>query len=374
MKNIIKIILISYILIIFLAEFILPAGRYLFYILPLVVLSIAGFTQKVKLDNLNKRLLILAFVPVLSFIGLLLNNFTNPFIIRYFKEIIFLTPGIITAIYCRKYIEPYIFEKYMKIFVVALMLLFGLSEFNTVINLLTNFRLFLVSSVSDTESTYASVYGVIALYFFVNKKYKYFMISLILVLIGSKRMVLGGVLASVIVGTFINKIGFKSSTIIFFGLVTNTIVVIILTNISSYNWDFITNQYFGISSNQLLMGRLTTYEIVLNSLNNFSILGNGFGSTSVILEQAKIYGNDTFLLHSDVLKIFIETGVIFFFVYFYNLLSLIKEDRNLIYFVIYLNIIYLTGNTMIFVHVNIILYLIIITVHKNNENINRIPS
>ena len=375
MKDAIKVLLICYIVILILSEFVYSNIRFAFYLLPVLTVLVSIIANKFRVNIFTKNILLLGLIPVLSIIPALIFNFENSdYIYRYLKESIFIVSVLVMCAFISDSIRPKLFLRYLTFFVIALLIIFLASEFQNLSSLFRNIVGFLLYSQSDTESTFASVYGAICIYFFVKKKRWAFLIAFLLVIIGSKRIVLGGVVGSIIIGYLIDNFNFKHKTVLAISLLINVLLVSILINVSSGIYDTLINSNLGVSSNQLLMGRITLYNLVLSNFDGLSFLGAGLGSTSVYIEQnLNIIGRSE-LLHSDILKLYIELGVVLSLWYFITLIKFYKISRKTIYIIIYINILYITGNTLIYVHVNIIIYLILTALCFDNEDNRRITS
>lgn len=370
MRDIIKITLFGYIIVLLLSEFVLFSARYIFYILPFIVIGIAFLTQKVKLDGFTKNMLVIISIFLIASAVPMVTSVLegNRFFVRSLKELVFVLPVYFMVIFAKKSLDPNQFTRYLSYFVVLLTLLFFVQDFQSIGSLLRNLTRFLLSSKSDTESTYASVYGILCVYFFVTKKYRLFALALLLVIIGSKRIVLGGVFISILIGTIIERLNLSSKIVISGAVLGNIMMVAFLVNMSSGTYDAIVREYLGISTNQLVMGRAVIYKTVLENFDGFFLFGQGLGSTSHFLQSSNFLINDSRLLHSDLLKIYLELGFILFIVYFYTFYRFTKYSKKTIYVLLYINVLYLTGNTLIFVHVNIIMYLILTAIYVKYEN------
>lgn len=159
----------------------------------------------------------------------------------------------------------------------------------------------------------------------------------------------------------------KPSTVTFLAVVVNFIFVILLINLSQGVFNDDIRRLTGLSANHFFMGRVNVYSITLDKFEPFTLLGSGLGSTSYYLRTSLFAADTANLIHSDILKLFIETGMLLFTAYLFTLYNIAKRSPNSIFILLYINILYLTGNTMIFVHVNIIVYLILTAIYKLDE-------
>jgi hypothetical protein len=138
----------------------------------------------------------------------------------------------------------------------------------------------------------------------------------------------------------------------------NISVLFILFALSEGTFDeFIVTQ-IGISPGILFMGRLSVFKAVFDYTGNIPIIGKGLGYTTSILESGTLnVGLE--LMHSDIIKYYIEFGLIgfsllLFIFYRYGLLG-----GKSIYLVVYYNIIALTDNISIYMEVMLIFYFLL---------------
>jgi hypothetical protein len=112
----------------------------------------------------------------------------------------------------------------------------------------------------------------------------------------------------------------------------------------------------GFSLDRLLMGRKTFYSLALDNLGDFSWFGGGIGKIDDIIKD--FYGIPI-NLHSEVLRNYLEFGVILFVLWiviiFYQATFSIKSTI----FLCYLNILLLTDNVFIYFEIMFSFYFFI---------------
>ena len=376
MKYIVGIILTLYMLNFLISEFVLPRARLLFYLLPVIIISLSIFTYRYKLNSFDYKLIGLGLLPALSIIPVIVLSLSEiGYLSRYLREFLLIFPVLLMCVYIRKYIHYDQLDKYFSVLIILLFLIFIVVERNSIIKLFSSLSNFFLYSISDTETTYAAVYGVIAIYFFVRKKYRYFIIATILTVIASKRIVVAALFGALIGGIILKRLKLKPTAVTILALVANLVFVWLLIGLSEGGFNSTIQKLTGLSANHLFMGRVEIYNVALDRFGTFSFFGSGLGSTSHYLRTSLFAADTANLIHSDILKLFVETGFFIFTAYFITLYSIAKYSPNSIFVILFINILYLTGNTLIFVHVNIIIYITITAIYSYDNtklNLNKI--
>lgn len=368
MKSIVGIILSLYMVNFLISEFVYPRARLFFYVLPVIIIGLSIFSYRYKFDHFNLSLLKLGLIPALSFIPIIWLSTTEiGYLSRYSTEFLLIFPVLLMCVYIKKYVDHDQLDKYFGVLIIILFVIFIIAERNSIIKLFSSLASFFLYSISDTETTYAPVYGVIAIYFFIRKKYRYFAIAALLTIVASKRIVVAALFGALLGGYIVKRLKLKPSTVTFLAVVVNFIFVILLINLSQGVFNDDIRRLTGLSANHFFMGRVNVYSITLDKFEPFTLLGSGLGSTSYYLRTSLFAADTANLIHSDILKLFIETGMLLFTAYLFTLYNIAKRSPNSIFILLYINILYLTGNTMIFVHVNIIVYLILTAIYKLDE-------
>lgn len=219
------------------------------------------------------------------------------------------------------------------------------------------------SSNLPTESSYAFVLGLFVIYFSLENKKWLFIISSIIFLLAFKRIALLGVIIVlfIILSNYLFKIN-KNKFI--FPIVFGSILsVLVLISVGSGKFDKEIYNYTGKSANKILMGRQNLYKSAFERFPiEESILGNGLGSLTTYFKSEQkskdsIIG-DNLLLHSDLLKIILELGVLVFLIWIYLKTRInIFSSKSLAVFV-YLLFLLLTDNVSIYFNVLLVYYFI----------------
>ena len=117
------------------------------------------------------------------------------------------------------------------------------------------------------------------------------------------------------------------------------------------------------------MGRAAIYQLLiddfhLNSLSLNNLFGYGLGSADYTAFLYLNFNNT----HSDLLKLYIEGGLIFFIFYFYIIYQYYATNKNSFILIIITNIYYLADTTLIYSYYTIIYFLMMYYFHKMDQN------
>ena len=175
-------------------------------------------------------------------------------------------------------------------------------------------------SESRLESTYAFPLGLFAIFFLVQKQYIWFLLNVLLAIFAFKRIVIGAIVM-VLVASLIPG---RSKKFIVNPYVITSVAVLIITvliDLASGKYDALVSNHFGVSANQLLMGRQVIWAEALDAANysfeTFVIYGFGHGEVTSILQT--LHSGRDILLHSDLLLVLLEHGFISFAVFVFLL-------------------------------------------------------
>jgi len=207
-------------------------------------------------------------------------------------------------------------------------------------------RVSLTESTGIMEGTEAFIFGVFSLYFIIEKKFRWYALSLVIVFISMKRIVLFGVLVcslSVITYDHVGRFLIGQLSLFFIGIILGVVVVLFGMGM----FDVYIYEVTGLSANQLAMGRLNIYSHVIKGIVNnplILIYGAGVGSSYQLVGLATSGADSN--LHSDLLKIIYEGGAGVYSLFIWLLSnSLTGKNKCIILYVI-----------LMFVSDNIIIY------------------
>ena len=212
------------------------------------------------------------------------------------------------------------------------------------------------SSTSNLDGGVSFYFGLFALNFLYQKKYFWFFMNIFFLIVATKRIVFLGVLVSSIIMYF----DFKFLRSYFFTVVLialNIMITYFLILLAQGTFTAEVNDFFGFSPGHLTQGRTTLLALLLpyffDNLAYILIIGNGLGSTPILMQE--LFGM-FFLIHNDLFKILFELGIPVFIIFFYLLYQ--TKTNNGFAMAIFINILLITDNVLIYVHVLAIYFLI----------------
>lgn len=193
------------------------------------------------------------------------------------------------------------------------------------------------------ESTLSFTFGFFALYFLIKKCKKSFLFYILATIITFKRISILAIITSIIPNFLIikNKYNKYRLNIIFLSLILLIFLFIFATMKDMFL--FLETKYHIITS-----GRVWIYDMIKTYLFSKPFIGYGLGYVYNILDN--LIGN----LHSDILKLTIEIGIVgitfqYLLYLFYSFkYRYFKSLKYFITFIIYITIIYLTDNALIY--------------------------
>lgn len=343
------------------APFLYPELNDLKYALPIVpfllLLLIGKFKSFKPLTSYFLHNIILYLI--IFFISFLVC-FSRGIYARYFVEVFLVFCPLLFAFS----ISPFYVNENKKIFVRIAFLgtigLYLLDKGYYLLNIFLHPKLLIdairTSSI-ETESGMAFVFGLFFLYYLMGRDKKNIWVSIIFCIISFKRISLAGlVICSVFWLLFQNKaiiIHKHRAVISFFLVVINLLVISILFQLISGKYDAFINQYIGLSTNQLLMGRYDLYKSIMSIIVDVPVFGIGFGKTvDILLVNNSILPN----LHSDILKNFLEFGPILFILWLLSFYYFNSMNLKLLIIALYLNVLFLSDNVFIYFDVMFFFY------------------
>ena len=217
-----------------------------------------------------------------------------------------------------------------------------------------------IDSSLETESAMLSfIFPCFALYYLFNKNWSMYIMNVILTLLAGKRIAFVGMFLSSIIyvfslhkSTVFNK---YKSYIPWIAIFFNLFYFISSYNLANGCFDELISEYTGLSSNAFTMGRESLYadSFAHYDINSFSHFLFGIGNISTFMKSH---------LHNDIMKIMIENGCILFVIYWFLFYKNCKVKT--LPYLIYLNVLFMTDNTLVYVPV---LFFICFFIRKVNQ-------
>lgn len=229
---------------------------------------------------------------------------------------------------------------------------------------------FLIDSQSPFETTMAFPMGMFVIFFSYYNKKALFWTSFIFTLLSSKRIVILALILIYIINRLTPSIrSLNKQAVILIAVIINLIFVYIIIQFSLSKYDPFIEQYLGLSADYISMGRKSIYENLFSRDEGNWVkffFGNGLGTSYVettnFLEKEEN-------LHSDVLKLFFDTGLLGLVIWIVFIYKLGFINKIAFLLTIYLNILYLTDNVLIYYDTMIVYYLMIFFFHIRRTEI-----
>lgn len=338
--------------------------RYLKYTLPLFAVPFFIYKGgKLEIDGYRYYLYLLIFYLLVIVVLFLQSIFLSNLPDRFIPNSVFIISPLLFFIFIRPYYNPTQNRSYVKLILFACILMFFISEGSDLFLVIKEANLMgaLLSSEFPTESNLAYVFGFLFLYFILEKyPLHYKLVTFIFLLLCFKRVVLGATFASILVYSLVSffkiNVSRRRIWLVLIALAINLLFIQLTILIVDGVYDQIVYENTGLSLDRLLMGRKTLYTLAFESIGNFSWFGAGLGRVDDVIND--FYGIPI-NLHSEILRNYLEFGVIFFVLWivilFYQSIFSLKS----IVFLCYLNILLLTDNVFIYFEIMFYFYLFI---------------
>lgn len=356
-------LLIFFCITIFLRNFVAQLRHLNYLVFPLALLFVfAGSQAKIKIHEERKEFFIYTIFWIAIMISSLLFNFSELSKVRFVKEFYFISASLISVVLLYSFASTDNIARALKYLLWLSLILAVVAYREAIIDLLKfNIIDFLVSSTSDTETILSYFIGVLALYFFLRKDKKLFLLSLFLVLISSKRAVYLGVSVCIIAYYFLKPfekkiVNNRNFVAVLFTLLNLAIAYFIFLLVDGYFDDLII-QHIGVSPNYLFKGRVATYKLVLDYTDGLPLFPKGLGYTNGVLKQLNF---PLELMHSDLLKYYIEFGIILSSCLTFLLYKMCARSYSAFIVLLYYIFNSLVGNITIYLEFMLIFYVVIV--------------
>jgi hypothetical protein len=348
--------------------------RYLKYTLPLLVLLLRNrrseyreqpWTRKTKEYILNYFKF---YIPTF-FLFFLVQGFKGEVSFRFWANISFVLLPLILIWLLAPLVRPNRVKYYIFLLCYSTVLGFIIEQRNTIIPTITGISKILTGisdSELDTESNIYSYLLALLLLFSVYFKYPNHLKLLLLfcVILSFKRIIF----LSLFIVAIISKMSFLTNYVTKNKKLSATIFAI-LSSIIIFNYFFLVQGYFdefifnniGLSTDALLKGRQKLYTLALSDFDENSILwGNGIGYIDDLLRNNLLLVNNVKNLHSELLRWFIETGSIVYFLWIFFLFKNSAVGKYAIISFIFIFIMLLTDN--VFIYFDTMFYFYLLTI------------
>lgn len=344
------------------------------YLLPFVVL----FLRPNLTFNYSSSAYLFSFSYIKKFLKLYFVIFTFFFLLqlieynlneRFFNNLLFVLLPLFFVFTLIRFIDPLRIKSYF--FLISLLTILGYfiqkgqEILNVFLNLDSFFLAFINSNLESESGIYSFLLCLLFCYSIVFNKNKYFfnLIIFVLFILSFKRVAIFSVLIFFFfnyfdsISSFILKNKFKSSlfySLIFLG------VIIFYFYITSGVFDDFFIENFGISINAFLMGRQFLYDYVISQLPINQVFGTGIGSVDSLLLSNSVEVQNITNLHSELLRLFIELGFLFYFIWLFFFSNIFFINKFSISVLFMLSFIFLSDNVFIYFDTMFLVYLLIV--------------
>lgn len=229
---------------------------------------------------------------------------------------------------------------------------------------------YMVTRFSRVESTFAFVFGIFVIYYAYQKRWKLFALSIIFMYLADKRIVLLGVVVSLLIMGVLWLFEHNQKLVYAVWAITSGLVCLYLYLIYSG-----TMEAFCWGANINTNGRVEMYG---RMANEFSVrfLGEGLGVVENLLAcwNIKVFAN----LHNDLLKFHIELGFLGLLLYLLSYAVMFyaagkKFEKSKVCFLlgiaVYSMVLYATDNVSIYVMYLLPMYSVFFAVLSSDEKI-----
>lgn len=335
--------------------------RYIKY----VIFVVMGFflifypIQKIKFDkSLLQNLLIYGIIFT---VNLLVSLFNGLLSFRFFEEVILIILPVLTTLMITgyKYMD---YDKLLNRLFFAYVFAFCAFFYKELINipkLISSFGNALRLSEFPTESWMAFPFGLFFIYYLDKKDRIKTVFALIFFLLCFKRISF----LAVIIGYgcyFIFyklfKLNFNKKLIIRYLVVLNLFLIGNMYLFINGFYSYLIKQYTGISVNHFTQGRFRIYNDAINYFSEKIVFGSSLGITNIYLSEKF---KDIAFLHSDLLKLILEIGIILFIFWLISFMVINLNTKKSIPIIIYINILFISDNVFIYFDTLLVLYIIL---------------
>ncbi len=312
----------------------LPFLRYLFFTVPFLVLIAVLADGKIRSGEEAR--------PFLAFVlaGLILSPLGN---IEGVKDLFLTFAGIsISLLYAIPRLKLWTI---FNVFFVGALIYFGFSGAFT-----GGFNFDIAASESSLESSFAFVFGLLAPFALIEKRYRLLILCILMTFLCLKRIALLGALAS----CFFVLLGEKKGRYLlnpWLMVPLNLFFLVMLLMYGMGEFDYFIHAYTQQSADQLGMGRQQLLSLPAKEIyahpEQFIFFGQGPGASYELAQHGIGIGNSEKVnLHSDLVKLFYEYGLLFFAL----IIALMYTAKNYVARVgfLFFNILFLTDNTLIY--------------------------
>ncbi|WP_367042198.1 O-antigen ligase family protein [Priestia megaterium] len=214
------------------------------------------------------------------------------------------------------------------------------------------------------------IFSLLSIWFLHKGEKRNFIISLFLMLISLKRMTIVSTLIFYLLHFLFKKRKFRmvGSRSILTLTIVNYLLLQLLMYICSGEFFTLFYNVTGRSLDAFTMGRYTMINLLLND-PTYQYLGYGYSTYYLRMLD---YQEGFNIMHSEIFKIFFDLGIPGFLLFFYLFFSAFKGSKELIFFAVYLDIIFLFNHVFDSMVTNLLIFILILGLYSTSIEKNRI--
>ena len=202
------------------------------------------------------------------------------------------------------------------------------------------------------EGTESFLFGLYVLWFMYRGKKYLMLLSLLLVVVSFKRVVLLAIFLAMFVYVFLSFYSVRSLAVVFLKRLLYFLPFLFLVasiGFASGYFSAFVNEHFDYSIDHLTMGRFVMASYVYDVMSNGHLVFFGSGPGSVYANVDSITQGRDVNLHNDYLKLYLEYGVLGFFVFFSLLYrGVMNNSSHFSVFWLYLCVLFFTDNVLVY--------------------------
>lgn len=218
----------------------------------------------------------------------------------------------------------------------------------------------LLSTTFAFESGLSFIFAMFYIYYLLQGNKKRAGLCLALTILSYKRIAIVGVLLVTGIYFILSWLHLWNrwiprSLVATVAVAINLLVITVIYQFINGAFDHAISAYLHVSANQLTAGRQVIYRELTYYLDS-SVFGVGLGKTTEIMRSLEFFKLEN--LHSDVLKLYTEIGIIGFLPFIWIFFYINSSSMATLILAVFMNILWLTDNVFLYFQVMTVFYLL----------------
>lgn len=282
---------------------------------------------------------IIIFIFIYS---LIINTSRTDYSIRFIIELAFIAIPLLICTQINSF-NDFDFINFINIMFYMFLILFCL-EYATKLSIQNICSISFINSYSPFEGDFALPFTLLTLWYLFTGDNKKFVISILFTILSMKRMMLIAMIICIFIYFISKKIKIGKKHIIAITCINLIIVLSMIALFKSEQIAILFYKIMGISLNKFTMGRYEMFNLVLDP--NKNLLGYG-ATTDFFSNYSVIFNKPGFnVLHSDLLKLFIELNPVGFLLFMYLMYKNSINNRYIFIYCILINFVFIFNHTL----------------------------